>query len=70
VFDRRLDPAQAVARGEAQLASHGATGAVAVSVETVRVTVTAYVDYEILPGGRTVTGTGTTDALLGVTSGS
>jgi uncharacterized membrane protein len=69
-FARQLDPGQAVSRGEAELARQGMSGSVTVSGEIVRVTVTTHVDFYLLPGGRTVSGNGTADALMGVNDGS
>ena len=70
VYGRRLDAGLAVGRAQAELSVHGANGAVSVAGEAVTVTVTASVDYLILPGGRTVRQSSTAIPVDGVTGGS
>lgn len=68
-FTNRLNPAMAADRGQASLAAEGANGSVSVNGQDVTVTVTAIVDFQILPGSRTVTETATATADQGVNSG-
>ena len=69
IYGSRLDGDLATQRALGELAGHGASGAVAVSGETVTVTVSASVDYLILPGGRSVSASSSSTALHGVTTG-
>lgn len=69
-FANSLDPRRAVERGEAQLASEGVSGTVTVNGADVTVTVAITVDYQILPGSRTVSETATASADQGVNEGS
>lgn len=68
-FTRSLDPALAVARGQARLQAAGHQGVVAVEPGGVTVTVTASVDCLILPGSRTVSATSRAVPRGGVTDG-
>ncbi|MFV0308947.1 MAG: pilus assembly protein TadG-related protein [Desertimonas sp.] len=62
-----LDPAMAIARASAELGRTGADGVASVSGQTVTVTVTATVDYVLLPGGGAVRQTATASPERGVT---
>lgn len=64
-----LDPNAAVSRAAAELGRSGASGSAAVSGQTVTVTVTAGVDYLILPGGGSVTQRSSATPTLGVSGG-
>jgi Flp pilus assembly protein TadG len=68
-YARRLDPGLAKGRAEAELSRQGAAGDVSVSGQSVTVTVSADVDFLILPGGRSVTGSSTADPEQGVQAG-
>jgi len=68
-YGRGLDPALAVARGQAQLAALGHAGNVDVEPSAVTVTVTETVDNLILPGSRTVSSSSSSGPLAGVTTG-
>ena len=61
-----VDPGLAGGRAGAELGRHGATGSVAIAGDVVTVTVTADVDYLVLPGGKTVSSTSRATALRGV----
>jgi Flp pilus assembly protein TadG len=65
-FARRLDPGLASARASAELARQDADGSVSLGGQSVTVTVTAEVDFLILPGGRRVSGSSTAMPELGV----
>lgn len=64
-----LDPGAAVARASAELGRSGATGSAGVSGQTVTVTVTAAVDYLLLPGGGSVTQRSSASPTVGVSGG-
>jgi Flp pilus assembly protein TadG len=66
VIAGEFDPDLALARAEAELALHGASGSATVVDGRIVVTVTASVDYVILPGGTSVTETATADPLEGI----
>ena len=63
-----LDAGLATQRASAELASQGVDGSVAVSGQSVTVTVTEPVDYLILPGGRSVSSSSTASPAAGVGS--
>jgi hypothetical protein len=67
---RGLDGARAIGRADAELVRQGVTGAVRVDSDVVRVTVTSSVDFVILPGGATVSGSAVARAVHGVHRGS
>lgn len=69
IYGSGLDPGLATSRASAELAAQGVTGNVAVDGQTVIVTVTATVDYLILPGSRSVSTSSTSTPLDGVTAG-
>jgi Flp pilus assembly protein TadG len=69
IYGTGLDRGLAVGRANAELSAHGAAGSVSVTGQSVTVTVTAKVDYLILPGGRSVSTSSTSSPLDGVTSG-
>jgi hypothetical protein len=69
IYGAGLDQGLAVGRANAELAAQGAAGSVSVSGQRVTVTVTAAVDYLILPGGRSVSTSSTSSPTDGVTSG-
>ena len=69
VYGSRLDGRLATQRALGELGRNGATGAVAVAGQTVTVTVSASVDYLILPGGGSVSASSSSTALHGVTTG-
>lgn len=62
-----LNPGLAIARASAELGRAGASGVASVNGDTVTVTVTADVDYLLLPGGATVRQTATATPERGVT---
>lgn len=68
-WDESLDPGLAEARGDQELIARGAAGSVKASGNTVTVTVQRDVNFAILPGGKTVTGTATAEAQWGVNEG-
>ena len=70
VYAGRLDGGLARSRAHAELARHGASGAVVVAGESVTVTVGATVDYLLLPGGGSLTESSTSDPSAGVRTGS
>ena len=63
-----LDAGLATQRASAELASQGVDGSVAVSGQSVTVTVTEPVDYLILPGGRSVSSSSTASPAAGIGS--
>ena len=63
-----LDAGLATQRAWAELASQGLDGSVTVAGQAVTVTVTAPVDYVILPGGRSVSSSSTASPAAGVGS--
>jgi hypothetical protein len=65
-YARHLDPGLASARASAELAQQDADGSVSFGGQSVTVTVTATVDFLILPGGRRVSGSSTATPALGV----
>ena len=65
-----LDRGLATRRAATELAHQGVTGSVAVIGQSVTVTVTATVDFLILPGARSVSSTATASPVDGVVSGS
>jgi Flp pilus assembly protein TadG len=65
-YARRLDPGLAAQRASAELARQGATGSVSVAGHSVTVTVSAAVDFFILPGGRQVSEAATATPEQGV----
>jgi Flp pilus assembly protein TadG len=69
LFTRRLDPSLAANRAAAELGRQNAIGSVAVSDQSVTVTVRAVVDFLILPGGRTVSEASTARPEHGVVTG-
>jgi uncharacterized membrane protein len=69
LFTRRLDPSLAADRAAAELGRQNAIGSVAVSGQSVTVTVRAVVDFLILPGGRTVSEASTARPEHGVVTG-
>ena len=66
LYAGHLDPGLAQGRAAAELGVQGARGSVAVAGEVVTVTVSADVDYLILPGSRTVSSTSSATAQRGV----
>ena len=66
--DAGLDAGLATQRASAELASQGVDGSVAVSGQSVTVTVTEPVDYLILPGGRSVSSSSTASPAAGIGS--
>lgn len=70
LYARRLDPGLARARAGRELGQLGASGSVSVSAQSVTVTVTAPVDYLLLPGSGSVTESSTADPSEGVQTGS
>ncbi len=70
VYARRLDAGLARGRAHAELARHGAAGAVSVAGQSVTVTVRASVDYLLLPGVGEVSESSTSDPSEGVRTGS
>ena len=68
-YARRLDPGLATCRANAELERQRVSGSVAVDGQAVTVTVTAAVDFVILPGGRTVSGSSTAVPEQGVERG-
>jgi Flp pilus assembly protein TadG len=68
-YARRLDPHLASGRADAELGRQHASGAVSFDGQAVTVTVTADVDFLILPGGRTVSGSSTAVPEQGVERG-
>lgn len=64
-----IDPDQALGRAQAELARHGASGSATLVGDTIVVTVTASVDYLILPGGKSVSETATAVPEQGSTGG-
>ena len=69
VIGGELDPDRALARAQAELAIHGASGSATLVDGRIVVTVTASVDYVILPGGASVTETATADPHEGIHGG-
>jgi Flp pilus assembly protein TadG len=69
LYGQALDAASASRRASAELSAQGVSGSVAVSGNTVTVTVTEQVDYLILPGSKRVSSSSSATALEGVTSG-
>jgi Flp pilus assembly protein TadG len=69
IYGAGLDQGLAAGRANAELATQGAAGSVSVSGQSVTVTVTASVDYLILPGGRSVSTSSTSTPTDGVTTG-
>lgn len=65
-----LDPNAAVARASAELGRVGASGSAGVAGQTVTVTVTAGVDYVLLPGSGSVTQRSSATPTVGVSGGS
>lgn len=65
-----LDPGAAVARAATELSRSGASGQTHVAGQTVTVTVTAGVDYLLLPGSGTVSQTSSATPVQGVSGGS
>ena len=68
-FARRLDAGLATGRANAELGRQRASGSVIFDGQAVTVTVTASVDFLILPGGRTVSGSSTAVPEQGVERG-
>jgi Flp pilus assembly protein TadG len=68
-YARRIDPGLASDRANAELGRQHAAGSVSVDGQAVTVTVTASVDFLILPGGRTVSGSSTATPEHGVQAG-
>jgi Flp pilus assembly protein TadG len=68
-YARHLDPRLASNRAHAELGRQHASGSVSFDGQAVTVTVTADVDFLILPGGRTVTGSSTATPEQGVQQG-
>ena len=66
LYAGHLDPGSAQQRAAAELGAQGARGSVAVSGDVVTVTVSADVDYLILPGSRTVSSSSSATAQRGV----
>jgi Flp pilus assembly protein TadG len=66
LYAGRLDPGLAQGRASSELGVQGARGSVIVAGEVVTVTVSADVDYLILPGSRTVSSTSSATAQRGV----
>jgi Flp pilus assembly protein TadG len=64
-----LDGDRAVQRAQAELGVQGMSGSVSIDGQAVTVTVTASVDYLILPGGRSVSASSSSSALDGVNQG-
>src|SRR5262245_12999271 len=58
-YARHLDPGLATGRANAELVRQRASGSIAFDGQAVTVTVTADVDFLILPGGRSVSGSST-----------
>jgi Flp pilus assembly protein TadG len=70
VLGAGLDAVLATQRASTELATQGLDSSIAVAGQSVTVTVTAPVDYLILPGGRTVSSTSTATPSTGVSAGS
>jgi Flp pilus assembly protein TadG len=68
-YARHLDPHLANGRARAELGRQHASGSVSFDGQAVTVTVTADVDFLILPGGRTVSGSSTAVPEQGVERG-
>jgi Flp pilus assembly protein TadG len=68
-YARQLDPGLASGRADAELGRQHASGSVSFDGQAVTVTVTASVDFLILPGGRTVSGSSTAVPEQGVQRG-
>jgi Flp pilus assembly protein TadG len=68
-YARHLDPHLASGRALAELGRQHASGSVAFQGQTVTVSVTADVDFLILPGGRSVSGSSTATPEQGVQEG-
>jgi Flp pilus assembly protein TadG len=66
VIGGAIDPDLALARAQAELALHGASGSAALVDGRIVVTVTASVDYLVLPGGKSITETATADPQAGI----
>ena len=66
LFTGHLDPGLAQGRAVAELGVQGARGSAVVAGDVVTVTVSADVDYLILPGSRTVSSTSSATAQRGV----
>jgi Flp pilus assembly protein TadG len=66
LYAGHLDAGLARQRADAELGMQGARGSVAVAADVVTVTVSADVDYLILPGSRTVSSTSSAAAQRGV----
>jgi len=69
LYAKGLDAGLAGERARVELEAQGASGTVAIDGQTVVVTVTADVDFLILPGGRSVSTSSSSTALDGVTEG-
>jgi Flp pilus assembly protein TadG len=68
-YARHLDPGLATGRASAELGRQQVSGSVSFDGQAVTVTVTAEVDFLILPGGRTVSGSSTAVPEQGVGQG-
>jgi Flp pilus assembly protein TadG len=68
-YARHLDPGRAKGRALDELGRQHASGSVSFDGQAVTVTVTADVDFLILPGGRTVSGASTATPEQGVQAG-
>jgi Flp pilus assembly protein TadG len=68
-YARRLDTGLAAGRANAELGRQRASGSVSFDGQAVTVTVTASVDFLILPGGRAVSGSSTAVPQQGVERG-
>jgi Flp pilus assembly protein TadG len=66
VISGAIDPGLAIARAQAELALHGASGSATLVDGRIVVTVTASVDYLILPGGKSITETATAEPQDGI----
>ena len=69
IYGHGLDAGLAASRANAELAAQGATGSVSIDGQTVIVTVTADVDFLLLPGGRSVSTSSSATPLGGVRTG-
>jgi Flp pilus assembly protein TadG len=68
-YARRLDQGLAAGRAQSELGRQHASGSVSFDGQAVTVTVTASVDFLILPGGRSVSGAATVTPQQGVSRG-
>lgn len=69
IYGRRIDPGLAGARARGELGRRGMRGSVSTNGRTVTVTVTASIDYLLLPGSGSVTESSTAGPSEGVHTG-